>query len=73
MLNEVDDRMVIVATEPLTADEAWTPYQTGESKVFVQGEEVWSSINKEVRRFPVPGHGNGRLWPGVGSPSMRHF
>jgi len=64
VLNEVDDRMVIVATEPLTADESWTPYQTGESKVFVRGEEVWSAINKEVRRFPVPGHGSGRVWSG---------
>jgi glutamine amidotransferase len=63
-LNGVEDRMVIVATEPLTADEIWTPYQTAESKVFVDGEEVWSAINQDVRRFPVPGQCCGRAWTG---------
>jgi len=32
-----DDRVVVVATEPLTADEVWTPMHAGELKVFVQG------------------------------------
>jgi glutamine amidotransferase len=35
-----DDRVVIVATEPLTRDEAWTAFQPGELKVFVGGELV---------------------------------
>jgi glutamine amidotransferase len=31
------DRVAIVATEPLTADEAWTAFAPGELKVFVDG------------------------------------
>ena len=75
-LNGVEDRMVIVATEPLTTDEIWTPYQTGESKVFVDGEEAWSAINQDVRRFPVPGQCCGRVWSGpvdVETPSSAVF
>lgn len=33
-----DDRVAVVATEALTADEAWTPFGEGELKVFVRGE-----------------------------------
>lgn len=36
--NGVDDKMVIVATEPLTRDEAWVPLVRGELCVFVNGE-----------------------------------
>ena len=32
-----DDRVAVVATEPLTADEAWTPFAPGELRVFVDG------------------------------------
>jgi glutamine amidotransferase len=66
MLNGVEDRMVIIATEPLTADEVWTPYQTGESKVFVDGEEVWSATNQDIRRFPVPGQCGGQVGGAAG-------
>ena len=31
------DRVVVVVTEPLTADEAWTSFEPGELKVFVEG------------------------------------
>ena len=34
------DRIVVVATEPLTADENWTPLEPGQLRVFVGGEPV---------------------------------
>ena len=34
------DRVVVVATEPLTADEVWTPLEAGQLRVFVGGEVV---------------------------------
>lgn len=39
--NGPDDRMVLVATEPLTRNEAWQPFAAGELRVFVDGEQVW--------------------------------
>lgn len=39
--NGPDDRMVLVATEPLTRNEAWQSFAPGELRVFVDGEEVW--------------------------------
>jgi predicted glutamine amidotransferase len=39
--NGPDDRMVLVATEPLTSNEAWVPLGAGELQVFVAGEPVW--------------------------------
>lgn len=44
--NGPEDRMVLVATEPLTRNEAWVPFGAGELQVFVAGEPVW-------RRAPV--------------------
>ena len=38
--NGPQDRMVLVATEPLTRNEPWTPFAAGELRVFVAGEEV---------------------------------
>ena len=35
------DRMVLVATEPLTRNETWVPFGKGELQVFVAGEAVW--------------------------------
>ena len=32
-----DDRVAVVATTPLTCDEAWTPFQPGQLRVFVDG------------------------------------
>ena len=54
-LNGHDDRMVIVATEPLTADEAWETLSTGDTRVFVGGQPVWSHHCERTHRFPVPG------------------
>ena len=31
------DRVAVVVTEPLTADEAWTPFEPGELRVFHEG------------------------------------
>ena len=42
--NGPDDRMVLVATEPLTTDEPWSSFEPGELKVFVEGAQVWSSL-----------------------------
>jgi glutamine amidotransferase len=39
--NDPADRMVLVATEPLTSNEQWSSFQRGELRVFVHGEEVW--------------------------------
>ena len=35
-----DDRVAVVATEPMTSNEAWTPMQSGELRVFVDGRAV---------------------------------
>jgi len=32
------DRAVVIATEPLTSGEAWTPFQPGELRAFVDGQ-----------------------------------
>lgn len=61
-LNHVDDRMAIIATEPLTTDEDWTPFETGECKVFVDGQEVWRHVNADTVRFPVATQSTGRVW-----------
>ncbi len=39
-LTTPDDRVAVVATEPLTADEAWQPFAPGELRVFVGGSPV---------------------------------
>lgn len=53
-LNGPNDRMTIVATEPLTVDEAWQALQTGDTKVYVDGQEVWSHRCETTRRFAAP-------------------
>lgn len=35
------DRMVVVATQPLTTGEAWQSFEPGELRVFVAGRSVW--------------------------------
>lgn len=54
-LNHEGDRMALIATQPLTADEPWQPLRTGECKVFVDGVEVWSAVDESTQRFPVHG------------------
>jgi glutamine amidotransferase len=39
--NGPDDRMVLLATQPLTRNEDWVPFSAGELQVFVAGESVW--------------------------------
>ena len=34
------DKVVVVATEPLTTGEDWLPFAPGELRVFVGGERV---------------------------------
>jgi glutamine amidotransferase len=33
-----DDRVAVVVTAPLTTNEVWTPFASGELKVFVDGQ-----------------------------------
>lgn len=42
-VNGRSDRMVLIATEPLTHDEPWQTFGPGELRVFVSGEEAWRS------------------------------
>ncbi|MBW8846333.1 MAG: class II glutamine amidotransferase [Burkholderiales bacterium] len=42
-LNGPRDRMTLIATEPLTHDEAWAAFQPGEVRVFEQGDCVYVS------------------------------
>ena len=35
-----NDRVAVIATTPLTRNETWTPFETGELKVFVDGEPL---------------------------------
>jgi len=46
--NGPDDRMALIATEPLTRNEAWTPFGAGELRVFVAGEPVWQRVPRPV-------------------------
>jgi glutamine amidotransferase len=37
---QVTDRVAVVVTAPLTTNETWVPFATGELKVFVDGALV---------------------------------
>lgn len=52
-VNAPGDRMVVVATQPLTRGEAWQGFAPGETRVFVQGRPVWSSA--QAAAGPVRG------------------
>jgi len=39
-LTTADDRVAVIATEPLTSDEVWTSFQPGELKAFVNGQSA---------------------------------
>jgi glutamine amidotransferase len=41
--NGPNDRMVLVATEPLTHGEAWVSFAEGELRVFAGGQALWHS------------------------------
>ncbi|WP_298830682.1 class II glutamine amidotransferase [uncultured Piscinibacter sp.] len=49
--NGPDDRMVLIATEPLTRNEPWRPFAPGELRVYAAGDEVWRHT---PARCPVP-------------------
>ena len=51
--NQRADRMVLIATEPLTHGEAWTPFAAGELKVLVDGAQVWSNQPAASARAPT--------------------
>lgn len=53
-LTSPSDRVAIVATEPLTADEAWTPMQPGELRVFVDGAPRAHPEVAAAVRSPAP-------------------
>jgi glutamine amidotransferase len=54
-VNAPGDHMVLIATEPLTSNEAWQPFASGELKVFVAGEQVWSQQGSGSATSPRPG------------------
>lgn len=49
-VNGPGDRMVLLATEPLTHDEPWQAMQPGEFIVFVQGQAVWRAVTGPGRQ-----------------------
>ena len=57
--NGPDDRMVLIATEPLTRNEPWRPFAAGELRVFEAGEEVWR--HTPARREAPAAHFAARL------------
>lgn len=42
--NTQDDKMIVVATKPLTTNESWKVYQHGESRMFKEGEILHTRI-----------------------------
>ena len=48
-LTTPDDRVAIIATEPLTANETWVQFNPGELKVFVDGAPIPDSANAADR------------------------
>lgn len=54
--NGPGDRMVLVATEPLTRNEAWQPLAAGELRVFAAGVPVWQRAGAPARS-PVSASG----------------
>jgi predicted glutamine amidotransferase len=50
--NKTDDKLVIVATAPLTADEPWQRLEPGESRVYENGQCIWQHQHAATRAFP---------------------
>jgi predicted glutamine amidotransferase len=59
--NGPHDRMVLVATEPLTRNEPWEPFAAGELRVFVDGEQVWQAAPKRLAVRVESAHGASAL------------
>ncbi len=67
-VNGEDDRMMVIATEPLTADEPWQAFVTGESRLFVNGDLVWKHTCPTTRVFTAPTEHCGRgMLPPLGA------
>lgn len=50
-INDADDCMAIVATAPLTRNEAWHKFEAGTLKLFEAGELRWESAVQAVPFF----------------------
>ncbi|MYM27749.1 class II glutamine amidotransferase [Duganella sp. CY15W] len=46
--NHLDDRIAVIATHPLTSNEAWTRLEAGALKLFVNGEEVGATPARDA-------------------------
>jgi len=46
-VNGPQDRMIVIATAPLTRNEDWLPFEAGQLRVFVDGEPVWEHATAE--------------------------
>ena len=42
--NTEEDKMILIATKPLTSNEDWKVYQQGESRIFREGEVLYKHI-----------------------------
>lgn len=51
--NHLDDRISVIATQPLTSNEAWTAFTPGELKMFVDGKPVDVEREEIVRTRPA--------------------
>jgi predicted glutamine amidotransferase len=52
--NHLDDRIAVIATAPLTSNEAWTRFAPGELKLFASGKEVGSApVERQPWRLEV--------------------
>lgn len=68
-INPPSDRIIVVATEPITSQEPWQAFETGECKVFVNGEQVWRHVNASTRLFVGQTKCIGRDWKQQGAPA----
>ncbi len=49
--NHLDDRIAVIATQPLTSNEEWTRFAAGELKLFAGGEEVGAAPERREERL----------------------
>lgn len=47
-----NDRVAVIVTEPLTNNEAWQAYQTGDCKLFQGGSVIWQANSKKALTQP---------------------
>ena len=52
--NGPDDRMALLATEPLTHDEPWEAMEAGELFVFAEGQRVWQGRQRPLAAVVAP-------------------